>query len=58
VRFSEPDRTADDDVIDLSRELPPPVVVISNDRAVREGSEAGGALALWSSALVAWSSRR
>ena len=56
VRFAEDDRIADEEIIDAAAELPD-VVVISSDRAVRDGAEARGAVVLWSEALVGWLAR-
>ena len=56
VRFAEDDRIADEEIIDAAAELDQ-VVVISSDRAVRDGSEEHGAVGLWSEALVAWLAR-
>jgi len=58
VRFSEADRTADDEIIDLVGRVDGVVVVISGDREVREEAEASGAIPLWSKALVSWAGRR
>ncbi|MCB2223681.1 MAG: NYN domain-containing protein [Actinobacteria bacterium] len=58
VRFSEAGETADDEIVRLAAESAGPVVVVSNDRAVRERSEAHGALAIWSTALAAWAGSR
>jgi predicted RNA-binding protein with PIN domain len=54
VRFAAEDRLADEEVVALARASKGPVVVVSTDREVREGSEAVGALPLWSESLVAW----
>ena len=58
VRYSEAGETADDEIVRLVGDLGGPVVVISNDRAVRDRSEALGAIPLWSNALVAWAGTR
>lgn len=57
VRFAPEDRIADEEIVDLASHLQR-VVVISSDRAVREGAEADGALVLWSEALAEWLERR
>jgi len=57
VRFSA-GRIADDEIVDLARNTPGPVVVISDDRAVRERAERTGAVALWSRALAEWAGTR
>lgn len=54
VRFSGADGSADEDILESVPQFPPPVVVVSDDREVREGSERHGALGLWSTALAAW----
>ncbi len=56
VRFAADDRIADEEIIDAAAELAD-VVVISSDRAVRDGAEARGAVVLWSEALVGWLAR-
>jgi predicted RNA-binding protein with PIN domain len=56
VRFAEDDRIADEEIIDAAAELSD-VVVISSDRAVREGAEERGAVVLWSEALTGWLDR-
>jgi len=58
VRYSEAVGTADDEIVRLAGALDGPVVVVSNDRAVRDRSEAVGAVPLWSQALVAWAGTR
>ncbi len=50
VRFAEQDSIADEEIIALASDHSE-VVVVSSDREVREGSEAGGAVVLWSEAL-------
>jgi hypothetical protein len=45
---------ADQAAVDLVGSIEGLAVVISSDRAVRNGAEALGALALWSEALVGW----
>ncbi|HSM01117.1 MAG TPA: hypothetical protein VK960_01580 [Acidimicrobiia bacterium] len=57
VRFAPPGTPADDVVVALAATAAR-CVVITNDREVRERSEAAGALTLWSDALVAWARRR
>ncbi|MDJ0924765.1 MAG: NYN domain-containing protein [Acidimicrobiia bacterium] len=56
VMFAEEDRIADEVIVDMSAEFTR-VVVVSSDRAVREGAEARGAVVLWSEALAAWLDR-
>jgi predicted RNA-binding protein with PIN domain len=56
VRFAEDDRIADEEIIEAAAELDE-VVVISSDRAVRDGADAKGAVVLWSEALVGWLER-
>lgn len=46
--------SADASIVDMAG---PGSVVVTNDRAVREESQRRGAVALWSHALVSWSSR-
>ena len=58
VRFFAGEQGADRGIMALVRELGGPVVVVSSDREVREGSEAEGAVALWSEALAEWWRRR
>ena len=58
VRYSDAGATADDEIVRLAGCIGGPVVVISNDRAVRDRSEAVGALPLWSEALLAWAGTR
>ncbi len=58
TRFAAAGRSADDEIVALAGRHQGPVVVISGDRAVREGAEAEGALTLWSKALAEWSTRR
>jgi predicted RNA-binding protein with PIN domain len=55
ARFSPPEVEADDIVVGLVDELPPyrPVVVASNDRAVREDAERRGANVISVSQLMA-----
>jgi predicted RNA-binding protein with PIN domain len=54
VRFAQEDRLADEEVVAIAGETAGPVFVVSTDREVREGSEAAGAVALWSQGLVSW----
>jgi predicted RNA-binding protein with PIN domain len=54
LRFTKDSLTADEEIRRLAAESEDPVVVVSSDREVREGSEEYGAIALWSEALVAW----
>lgn len=56
IRFAEEDRIADEEIVEMTAALPKSVV-ISSDRAVREGSEASGAVVLWSEALQSWLDR-
>ncbi|MCH7669828.1 MAG: NYN domain-containing protein [Acidobacteria bacterium] len=52
VVFAPAHQTADDAIVERSGA--DRVIVVSNDRDVRERSEARGALAIWSDAVVAW----
>ena len=54
VRFTKPGLSADEEIHRLAAAAAEPAVVVSSDREVREGSEASGAIALWSEALIAW----
>lgn len=54
VRFTTAGLSADEEIRRLASETDEPVVVISSDREVREGTEASGAIALWSEALIGW----
>ena len=54
VRFTTMGLTADDEIRRLAAEAEEPVVVVSSDREVREGSEQFGAIALWAEALIPW----
>ena len=56
VRFAEDDRIADEEIVEAAAQLTD-VVVISSDRAVRDGAEDEGAVVLWSEALVGWLGR-
>ncbi len=57
VRFTPPERTADDEIVALVG-ADGPTVVVSNDRELRDRAEAAGAVALWSDALAEWSRQR
>jgi hypothetical protein len=57
-RFTPPETIADEEVVALAAETTGAVVVVSDDREVREGAEKGGAMALWSAALGAWERSR
>lgn len=54
LRFTAAGVTADDEIRRLAADADQPVVVVSSDREVREGSEQFGAIALWAEALIAW----
>lgn len=54
VRYTGEGWKADDELIDLARELGPSAAVVSSDREVREGAQRAGSLGLWSEALAAW----
>jgi hypothetical protein len=54
VRFP-PDRSADDEIVDLVIHSETRTVVITNDRELRERCGGQEVLVLWSGALVAWS---
>ncbi len=56
TRFAEKDRIADEELVEMAGRLDN-AVVISSDRAVRDGAEANGAVVLWSEALASWLSR-
>lgn len=56
IRFAEEDLIADEEIVDMAGHLDR-AVVVSSDRAVREGAEANGAIVLWSEALAAWLTR-
>ena len=58
VRFTDGEGRADEDIAILARAIGGARVVVSSDRAVREASEAAGAMTLWSEALRDWSRRR
>ena len=53
VVFSQ-GRLADDEIVATVAELDARLVVVTNDRELRERCSALGALALWSDSLVAW----
>ncbi len=57
VRFAPQGVPADDVLVELAAATDR-AVVVTNDREVRERAEAAGALALWSTALVDWSTTR
>jgi rRNA-processing protein FCF1 len=54
VRFSPPGITADDVILDLVERLPPTrrIVVVSNDRKVRDGARRSGARVVSSDHLL------
>ena len=54
VRFTAAHLIADDEIVALAAATSAPVVVISNDRELRDRAEAEGALTLWGTALAAW----
>ncbi len=56
IRFAQ-DQSADDAIVDEVRRTTARVVVITNDRELRERAAAEGAVALWSDALIAWANR-
>lgn len=58
VHFSDEDRLADDEIVDLVAAAKGRVVVVTSDRDLRERAEARGALALWSEALADWMAPR
>ncbi len=58
VRFTAPELTADDEIVTLVAADRQPVVVVSNDRELRDRAESAGADALWSDALASWARRR
>ena len=58
VRYSRGDETADDEIVRLAGSLDGPLFVISDDREVRERSEAKGAIPLWSRSLLEWAGTR
>ena len=52
IRFAPADRVADEEIADLTLELTGRLVVVSNDREVRESAQDAGAVALWSDVLL------
>jgi predicted RNA-binding protein with PIN domain len=58
VVFSDAGEIADDRIVRSAAGIDGPVVVVSNDRLVRERSEAVGAIAVWSQSLIEWSTSR
>ncbi|MDH3606237.1 MAG: NYN domain-containing protein [Acidimicrobiia bacterium] len=58
VRFTREGLIADEEIRRLAEEADDPVVVVSSDREVREGSEKHGAIGLWGEALAAWIQER
>jgi predicted RNA-binding protein with PIN domain len=54
VRFTAAHLIADDEIVALAAGTSGPVVVVSNDRELRDRAEAEGALTLWGTALAAW----
>ncbi len=54
VRFTRQGHIADEEIGQIVEALEGPVVVVSSDREVREGTAEMGALVLWSEALVQW----
>ena len=54
VRYTREGWKADDELIDLARDLGATAAVVSSDRAVREGAQRAGSLGLWSEALTTW----
>ena len=54
VRYTRKGWTADDELIDLARDLGASAAVVSSDRKVREGAQQAGSLGLWSEALTTW----
>jgi predicted RNA-binding protein with PIN domain len=56
IRFAEKDRIADEELVEMAGRLDN-AVVISSDRAVRDGAEANGAVVLWSESLASWLTR-
>ena len=54
LQFTTMGLTADDEIRRQAAEATEPVVVVSSDREVREGSEQFGAIALWAEALIPW----
>jgi hypothetical protein len=58
IRYSEAGETADDEIVRLVGATGGVRVVVSTDREVRDRSEKGGAIVLWSQALAAWAFSR
>jgi predicted RNA-binding protein with PIN domain len=54
MQFAGEDQLADDRIVEIAAEARGSVVVITSDRDLRDRSEAVGAFALWSEALVGW----
>ncbi|MEE9228465.1 MAG: NYN domain-containing protein, partial [Acidimicrobiia bacterium] len=54
VRFTREGHIADEEIAEIVSTLDGPVVVVSSDREVREGTAELGAVVLWSEALVEW----
>ena len=56
VRFAVEERIADEEIVEMAAHIDR-VVVVSSDRAVRDGAEASGAVVLWSEAVADWVAR-
>ena len=54
VRFTREGHIADEEIAEMVSALEGPVVVVSSDREVREGTAEFGAIVLWSEALIQW----
>ncbi len=54
VRFTREGHIADEEIGEIVSALEGPVVVVSSDREVREGTAELGAVVLWSEALIEW----
>jgi predicted RNA-binding protein with PIN domain len=54
VRFTREGHIADEEIAEIVSTLDGPVVVVSSDREVREGTAELGAVVLWSEALIEW----
>ncbi len=54
VRFTRQGHIADEEIAEMVSALDGPVVVVSSDREVREGTAELGAVVLWSEALIDW----
>ena len=54
VRFTRTGHIADEEIAEMVSALDGPVVVVSSDREVREGTAELGAVVLWSEALIEW----